>query len=224
MKKFVLMALMAMGITFTTSAQEQPAQETKEKAKPTYEVIYTVRITDETKVIRPMFFIDRAGKQILNYDPEDPVVISNPDDYIPGDIKSSKKEGNTETITYKQGQDPYEYKVVYTINPKLTSKDDLSSQTMKLYVQGQENGAYKIMNYDQLPDEKKQSIESQRKYREQEAARKAGKATASKPAAEAKSAPADSSAPAEEPKSAQDKAKDGVKNLLNKGKNLIKKN
>ena len=218
MKKFILMALMAMGITFTTSAQEQPAQETKEKAKPTYEVIYTVRITDETKVIRPMFFIDRAGKQILNYDPEDPVVISNPDDYIPGDIKSSKKEGNTETITFKQGQDPYEYKIVFTINPKLTSKDDLSSQTLKSYVQGQAvDHVYKIYNYDQLPDEEKENIEATRKWREQEAARKAGKATAGSGASQS------ADAKAAEPQTPEQKAKEGVKNLLDKGKNLIKK-
>ena len=219
MKKFILMALMVMGISFTASAQEQA----KEQTKPTYEVIYSWDYVDDTKTYHAMFFIDRAGKKLLNYDPEDPMVIESPENYIPGDIKSSKKEGNTETITYKQGQDPYEYKIVFTINPKLTNKDNLSSQTLKLYVQGQAvDHVYEVMNFDQLPDEEKENIEATRKWREQEAARKAGKATAasgaSKPAAEAKSAPA------EEPKSAQDKAKDGVKNLLNKGKNLIKKN
>ena len=219
------MALMFMGISFTASAQEQA----KEQAKPTYEVIYSWDYVDDTKTYHAKFFIDRAGKKLLNYDPEDPMVIEDPESYIPGDIKSSKKEGNTETITFKQGQDPYEYKIVFTINPKLTSKDDLSSQKLKFYVQGQATDHdYPVMNYNQLPDEEKENIEATRKWREQEAARKAGKATASsgssKPAAEAKSAPADSSAPAEEPKSAQEKAKDGVKNLLNKGKNLIKKN
>ncbi|MBR5877578.1 MAG: hypothetical protein IKZ11_03335, partial [Alistipes sp.] len=78
-----------------------------------------------------------------------------------------KKEGNTETITFKTGQDPYEYKIVFTINPKLTSKDDLSSQTLKYYVQGQTDGrTKKIYNYNQLPDEEKENIEATRKWRE----------------------------------------------------------
>ena len=206
MKKFILISLMFMGLAFTVSAQEQ--------TKPVYDVIYSVDITDETEVIHPMYFIDRAGKKLLNYDPEDPVVIDNPTDYIPADIKSIKKEGNTETITFKQGQDPYEYKIVFTINPKLTSKDDLSSQTLKHYVEGQtDNRLIKIMNYNQLPDEEKQSIEYTRKYREQEAARKSGAATSNSGGA----------AKADEPETPEQKAKGGVKNILNKGKNLFKK-
>lgn len=201
MKKFILTILFGMMMVISAIAQEQ--------VKSTYEVIYSEDYVDDTKVYHAMFFIDRAGKKILNFDPEDPIVIEYPEDYIPGDIKSSKKEGNTETITYKQGQDPYEYKIVFTINPKLTSKDDLSSQTLKSYVQGQAvDHVYKIYNYDQLPDEEKDNIEATRKWREQEAARKAGKPVEVK---------------AKTPQTPEQKAKDGVKNLLDKGKNLIKK-
>ena len=196
------------------------AQEQKQEAKPKYEVIYSESYADDTKTYHAMFFIDRAGKKLLNFDPEDPVVVDNPNDYIPSDIKSIKKEGNTETITFKTGQDPYEYKIVFTINPKLTSKDDLSSQTLKYYVQGQTDGrAEKIYNYNQLPDEEKENIEATRKWREQEAARKAGKATASSGSGASK--PAD--AKAAEPQTPQEKAKEGVKNLLNKGKDVFKK-
>lgn len=196
------------------------AQEQKQEAKPKYEVIYSESYADDTKTYHAMFFIDRAGKKLLNFDPEDPVVVDNPNDYIPSDIKSIKKEGNTETITFKTGQDPYEYKIVFTINPKLTSKDDLSSQTLKYYVQGQTDGrAEKIYNYNQLPDEEKENIEATRKWREQEAARKAGKATASSGSGASK--PAD--VKAAEPQTPQEKAKEGVKGLLDKGKNLIKK-
>ena len=210
MKKIILTILFGMMMVISAIAQEQ--------TKPKYEVIYSEDYADDTKTYYAMFFIDRAGKKILNFDPEDPLVIESPEYYIPGDIKSSKKEGNTETITYKQGQDPYEYKIVFTINPKLTSKDDLSSQILKSYVQGQAvDHVYKIYNYDQLPDEEKESIEATRKWREQEAARKAGKATAGSGA----NKPAD--VKATEPQAPEQKAKEGVKNLLDKGKNLIKK-
>lgn len=196
------------------SAIAQEQTQTQEQAKPKYEVIYSESYADDTKTYHAMFFIDRAGKKLLNFDPEDPVVVDNPNDYIPSDIKSIKKEGNTETITFKTGQDPYEYKIVFTINPKLTSKDDLSSQTLKYYVQGQTDGrTEKIYNYNQLPDEEKENIEATRKWREQEAARKAGKAPAG----------GGVSKPAAQPQTPQDKAKEGVKNLLDKGKNLIKK-
>ena len=86
---------------------------------------------------------------------------------------------------------------------------------MKYYVQGQTDGrTEKIYNYNQLPDEEKENIEATRKWREQEAARKAGKPTAGSGAGAPK---------AEEPQTPQDKAKDGVKNLLNKGKDIFKK-
>ena len=216
MKKFILTILFGMMMAIPTIAQEQK----QEQAKPKYEVIYSESYADDTKTYHAMFFIDRAGKKLLNFDPEDPVVVDNPNDYIPSDIKSIKKEGNTETITFKTGQDPYEYKIVFTINPKLTSKDDLSSQTLKYYVQGQTDGrTEKIYNYNQLPDEEKENIEATRKWREQEAARKAGKATASSGSGASK--PAD--VKAAEPQTPQDKAKEGVKGLLDKGKNLIKK-
>ena len=211
MKKFILTILFGMMMAISAIAQEQK----QEQAKPKYEVIYSESYADDTKTYHAMFFIDRAGKKLLNFDPEDPVVVDNPNDYIPSDIKSIKKEGNTETITFKTGQDPYEYKIVFTINPKLTSKDDLSSQTLKYYVQGQTDGrTEKIYNYNQPPDEEKENIEATRKWREQEAARKAGKPTAGSGAGAPK---------AEEPKTPQDKAKDGVKNLLNKGKDIFKK-
>lgn len=210
MKKLILTILFGMMMAISAIAQDQ--------TKPKYEVIYSEDYVDDTKIYHALYFIDRAGKKILNFDPEDPLVIESPEDHIPGDIKSSKKEGNTETITFKQGQDPYEYKIVFTINPKLTSKDDLSSQTMKSYVQGQAvDHVYKIYNYDQLPDEEKENIEATRKWREQEAARKAGKATAGSGA----SKPAD--VKATEPQAPEQKVKEGVKNLLDKGKNLIKK-
>ena len=210
MKKFIFATLLGVMMAFSAGAQEQ-----KQEAKPKYEVIYSESYADDTKTYHAMFFIDRAGKKLLNFDPEDPVVIECPENYIPSDIKSIKKEGNTETITFKTGQDPYEYKIVFTINPKLTSKDDLSSQTLKYYVQGQTDGrTEKIYNYNQLPDEEKQNIEATRKWREQEAARKAGKPTVGSGAGAPK---------AEEPQTPQDKAKDGVKNLLNKGKDIFKK-
>ena len=216
MKKFILTILFGMMMAISAIAQDQTKPQ--EQTKPKYEVIYTEDYVDDTKVYQALYFIDRAGKKILNFDPEDPLVIETPEYHIPGDIKSSKKEGNTETITFKQGQDPYEYKIVFTINPKLTSKDDLSSQTMKSYVQGQAvDHVYKIYNYDQLPDEEKENIEATRKWREQEAARKAGKATAGSGA----SKPAD--VKATEPQAPEQKVKEGVKNLLDKGKNLIKK-
>ncbi|MBR5801667.1 MAG: hypothetical protein IKY25_02850 [Alistipes sp.] len=216
MKKFILTIL--FGIMMAISAIAQDQIKPQEQTKPKYEVIYTEDYVDDTKVYQALYFIDRAGKKILNFDPEDPYVIESPEDYIPGDIKSSKKEGNTETITFKQGQDPYEYKIVFTINPKLTNKDDLSSQTMKSYVQGQAvDHVYKIYNYDQLPDEEKENIEATRKWREQEAARKAGKATAGSGA----NKPAD--VKATEPQAPEQKVKEGVKNILDKGKNLIKK-
>ena len=215
MKKFIFATLLGVMMAFSAGAQEQ-----KQEAKPKYEVIYSESYADDTKTYHAMFFIDRAGKKLLNFDPEDPVVVDNPNDYIPSDIKSIKKEGNTETITFKTGQDPYEYKIVFTINPKLTSKDDLSSQTLKYYVQGQTDGrTEKIYNYNQLPDEEKENIEATRKWREQEAARKAGKATASSGSGASK--PAD--VKAAEPQTPQEKAKEGVKNLLNKGKDVFKK-
>ena len=204
MKKFILSLLLFVGISFVASAREAAATK--------YEVIYASTISDETEVIHAIYFIDRAGKKLLNYDPEDPVVIENQADYTPSDIKSITKEGNTETITFKQGQDPYEYKIVFTINPKLTSKDDLSSQTLKHYIEGQTDGRLtKIMNYDQLPDEEKEGLEAQRRFREQEKIRKEQDA--------AKQSGATSSKPA----SPEQKAKEGVKNILNKGKDIFKK-
>ena len=77
---------------------------------------------------------------------------------------------------------------------------------------------HKAFIYDQLPDEEKNSIEYQRKWREQEAARKSGAATSNN------SGNANNSNDPKDPADKLlDKGKDGVKNLLNKGKDLIKK-
>ena len=222
MKKFILTILFGMMLAFTASAQEQT--KTQEQTKPKYEVIYSEDYADDTKTYYAMYFIDRAGKKILNFDPEDPVVIESPEYYIPGDIKSSKKEGNTETITFKQGQDPYEYKIVFTINPKLTSKDDLSSQILKSYVQGQEvDHVYKIYNYDQLPDEEKENIEYTRKWREQQAAKKSGGATNSNSGGEDNQSVSGEKKPGDAINNAKDKVVGGAKNVFNKTKEVFKK-
>lgn len=212
MKKFIIMALMLVGTTFAASAQEQA----KEPEKVSYETIYAKDITDGTEIIRARWFIDRAGKRITSHDPEEPHVKENPQDYPWYKITSIKKEGNKETFQITDGaQHANELTVVLIIDRKLTSKDNLSGQTSTVTAKHTDSKeVHQIMTYDQLPDEEKQNIEATRKWREQEAARKAGKPTANSGAGAPK---------AEEPKTPQDKAKDGVKNLLNKGKDIFKK-
>ena len=204
-------------MAFSAIAQEQK----QEAAKPNCQVIYAEDISDGDKVIRPAWYIDRTAKKIYFDDPTDPMYVENPEDLQTLIIKAVKKEGNTETFTLSNGaQHEVTYKLVMIINPKLTSKDDLSSQT-STFTAGHTDtkDVKKIMTYDQLPDEEKENIEATRKWREQEAARKAGKATASSGSGASK--PAD--VKAAEPQTPQEKAKEGVKNLLNKGKDVFKK-
>ena len=212
MKKFILTALVLLGISFAASAQK-------------YQVIYVEDIDDETVVIHPSVWIDRAAKKILFYDPEDPVNIEtlkeNPNTWPENNIQSIKKEGNKETIIYTQPNYPVEFKIELVINPNLTSKDDLSGQSIthsSSHAGVMEK--HKAFIYDQLPDEEKNSIEYQRKWREQEAARKSGAATSATPSSNNSGNSNDAKDPAGK---LLDKGKDGVKNLLNKGKDLIKK-
>ena len=214
MKKFILTALVLLGISLAASAQQ-------------YQVIYTEGIDDGTVVIHPSIWIDRAAKKILFYDPEDPVNIEtlkeNPNTWPENNIQSIKKEGNKETIIFTQPNYPVEFKVELVINPNLTSKDDLSSQSIthsSSHAGVMSKG--KAMTYDQLPDDEKKGIEATRKWREQEAARKSGAATTTNSgnANNTSNNSNDSKDPADK---LLDKGKDGVKNLLNKGKDLIKK-
>lgn len=197
MKKLLLAALILMGISFAASAQVQ--------------VIYIEDISDGSTVYSPLYYIDRAAKKVYFYDPEDPDVKENPNDYIPYDIKSCKKEGLKETIVFTQANYPVEYKLVLVINPKLTSKDDLSGQSATLSMSHMdEKTVYKALIEEQLPDEYKQALESNRKFEEQEATRKRG------------TVGSNNSHP-KTPAELLNKGKDGVKNLFNKGKDLIKK-
>lgn len=212
MKKFIFTVLILLGISFAASAQQ-------------YQVIYVEDIADGTVGIHPSIWIDRAAKKILFYDPEDPVNIQTlkeePNAWPENNIQSIKKEGNKETIIFTQPNYPVEFKIELVINPNLTSKDDLSGQSI---TQSSSHAGVmdkrKAMTYDQLPDEEKNSIEYQRKSREQEAARKSGAATSSTPSSNNSGNSNDAKDPAGK---LLDKGKDGVKNLLNKGKDLIKK-
>ena len=145
MKKFILTALVLLGISLAASAQQ-------------YQVIYVEDIDDGTVVIHPSVWIDRAAKKILFYDPEDPVNIEtlkeNPNTWPENNIQSIKKEGNKETIIYTQPNYPVEFKIELVINPSLTSKSDLSSQSITH--SSSHAGVMekkKAMTYDQLPDE-----------------------------------------------------------------------
>ena len=208
MKKFILTALVLLGISLAASAQQ-------------YQVIYVEDIDDETVVIHPSVWIDRAAKKILFYDPEDPVNIEtlkeNPNTWPENNIQSIKKEGNKETIIYTQPNYPVEFKIELVINPSLTSKSDLSSQSIthsSSHAGVMEK--HKAMTYDQLPDDEKNSIEYQRKWREQEAARKSGAASGS-------NAAGNSSGSSNSDNANEGGVKGGVKNILNKGKDIFKK-
>ena len=208
MKKFILTALVLLGISLAASAQK-------------YQVIYVEDIDDETVVIHPSVWIDRAAKKILFYDPEDPVNIEtlkeNPNTWPENNIQSIKKEGNKETIIYTQPNYPVEFKIELVINPNLTSKDDLSGQSIthsSSHAGVMEK--HKAFIYDQLPDEEKNSIEYQRKWREQEAARKSGAASGS-------NAAGNSSGSSNSDNANEGGVKGGVKNILNKGKDIFKK-
>lgn len=208
MKKFILTALVLLGISLAASAQQ-------------YQVIYVEDIDDETVVIHPSVWIDRAAKKILFYDPEDPVNIEtlkeNPNTWPENNIQSIKKEGNKETIIYTQPNYPVEFKIELVINPSLTSKSDLSSQSIthsSSHAGVMEK--HKAMTYEQLPDDEKNSIEYQRKWREQEAARKSGAASGS-------NAAGNSSGSSNSDNANEGGVKGGVKNILNKGKDIFKK-
>ena len=208
MKKFILTALILLGISFAASAQQ-------------YQVIYVEDIDDETVVIHPSVWIDRAAKKILFYDPEDPVNIEtlkeNPNTWPENNIQSIKKEGNKETIIYTQPNYPVEFKIELVINPSLTSKSDLSSQSIthsSSHAGVMEK--HKAMTYEQLPDDEKNSIEYQRKWREQEAARKSGATSGS-------NAAGNSSGSSNSDNANEGGVKGGVKNILNKGKDIFKK-
>ena len=208
MKKFILTALILLGISLAASAQK-------------YQVIYVEDIDDETVVIHPSVWIDRAAKKILFYDPEDPVNIEtlkeNPNTWPENNIQSIKKEGNKETIIYTQPNYPVEFKIELVINPNLTSKDDLSGQSIthsSSHAGVMEK--HKAMTYEQLPDDEKNSIEYQRKWREQEAARKSGAASGS-------NAAGNSSGSSNSDNANEGGVKGGVKNILNKGKDIFKK-
>ena len=208
MKKFILTALVLLGISLAASAQK-------------YQVIYVEDIDDETVVIHPSVWIDRAAKKILFYDPEDPLNIEtlkeNPNTWPENNIQSIKKEGNKETIIYTQPNYPVEFKIELVINPSLTSKSDLSSQSIthsSSHAGVMEK--HKAMTYEQLPDDEKNSIEYQRKWREQEAARKSGAASGS-------NAAGNSSGSSNSDNANEGGVKGGVKNILNKGKNIFKK-
>ena len=204
MKKIILLALTLLGISFAASAQMQ--------------ILFVEDISDGTVVYDARYYIDRTAKKLYPYDPEEPSVIENPQDYTPYDIKSCKKEGNKETIIFTQPNYPVEYKIEIVINPKLTNKDDLSGQTLTFSTNfTDEKEVSKVLLEEQLPDDEKESLAAQRKWREQEAARKNGTIVggggSSNGGDNAKN-PADKLI---------DKGKDGVKNLLNKGKDLLKK-
>lgn len=205
MKKFFLLALILMGISSVVSAQIQ--------------VIYTQDISDGTTVFYPHYYIDRTAKKLYFYDPTGPDAQENAQAYPENNIQSIKKSGNTETIIFTQPNYPVEYKLVLVINPKLTSKDDLSGQSATVTMNpGGEMEKKKCLLYDQLPDEEKESIEYQRKYMEQEAAREKGKISSK--GGNSGSNNNESQKPADK---LLNKGKDGVKNLLNKGKGLLKK-
>ena len=210
MKKFIILTLLFVGISFASSAQEA--------VKHNCQVIYVEDISDGSTVIHPYWYIDRTAKKIYSDDPTDPEYVEHPEYLTTLYIKSVKKEGNKETFSLTNGaQHEATFTLVLVINPNLTSKDDLSSQKITLTAGHTDSKQeYKAMIYDQLPDEEKQSIEYSRKFREQEAARKNGEASNSGNADAA-------SSPQSGIENAKDKVTGGVKNAFNKTKDLFKK-
>ncbi len=220
MKKIIFATLLGVMMALSVGAQEQK----QEAAKPNCQVIYAEDNVDGDKVISPKYYIDRTAKKIYFDDPTDPSYIENPEDLQKMIIKSVKKEGNTETFILSNGYEhEATFKLVLVLNTKLTSKDDLSSQT-STFTAGHTDSkdVSNIMIYDQLPDEEKENIEATRKFKEQQAAGKAAKPAVNSGAAKKTEAGA-AEAKVEEPATPGQKAKDGVNNLLNKGKNLFKK-
>ena len=214
MKKFIIMFLLFVGISFVASAQEA--------VKHNCQVIYIEDISDGSTVISPYWYIDRTAKKIYSDDPTNPEYVENPEDLTTLYIKSVKKEGNKETFSLTNGaQHEATFTLVLVINPKLTSKDDLSSQKITLTAGHTDSKQeYKAMTYDQLPDEEKESIEASRRFQEQERIRK--QQDAAKQSGAASSADAASS-PQKGLENAKDKVTDGVKNAFNKTKDLFKK-
>lgn len=214
MKKFIIMFLLFVGISFVASAQEA--------VKHNCQVIYIEDISDGSTVIHPYWYIDRTAKKIYSDDPTNPEYVENPEDLTTLYIKSVKKEGNKETFSLTNGaQHEATFTLVLVINPKLTSKDDLSSQKITLTAGHTDSKQeYKAMTYDQLPDEEKESIEASRRFQEQERIRK--QQDAAKQSGAASSADAASS-PQKGLENAKDKVTDGVKNAFNKTKDLFKK-
>ena len=214
MKKFIIMFLLFVGISFVASAQEA--------VKHNCQVIYIEDISDGSTVISPYWYIDRTAKKIYSDDPANPEYVENPEDLTTLYIKSVKKEGYKETFSLTNGaQHEATFTLVLVINPKLTSKDDLSSQKITLTAGHTDSKQeYKAMTYDQLPDEEKESIEASRRFQEQERIRK--QQDAAKQSGAASSADAASS-PQKGLENAKDKVTDGVKNAFNKTKDLFKK-
>ena len=214
MKKFIIMSLLFVGISFVASAQEA--------VKHNCQVIYIEDISDGSTVISPYWYIDRTAKKIYSDDPTNPEYVENPEYLTTLYIKSVKKEGNKETFSLTNGaQHEATFTLVLVIDPKLTSKDDLSSQKITLTAGHTDSKQeYKAMIYDQLPDEEKESIEASRRFQEQERIRK--QQDAAKQSGAASSADAASS-PQKGLENAKDKVTDGVKNAFNKTKDLFKK-
>ena len=214
MKKFIIMTLLFVGISFAASAQEA--------VKHNCQVIYVEDISDGSTVIHPYWYIDRTAKKIYSDDPTDPEYVEHPEYLTTLYIKSVKKEGNKETFSLTNGaQHEATFTLVLVINPKLTSKDDLSSQKITLTAGHTDSKQeYKAMIYDQLPDEEKESIEASRRFQEQERIRK--QQDAAKQSGAASSADAASS-PQSGLENAKDKVTGGVKNAFNKTKDLFKK-
>ena len=214
MKKFIIMVLLFVGISFVASAQEA--------VKHNCQVIYVEDISDGSTVIHPYWYIDRTAKKIYSDDPTNPEYVENPEDLTTLYIKSVKKEGNKETFSLTNGaQHEATYTMVLVINPKLTSKDDLSSQKITFTASHTDSKQeYKAMIYDQLPDEEKESIEASRRFQEQERIRKQQDAARQSGAASSADA---ASSPQKGLENAKDKVTDGVKNAFNKTKDLFKK-
>ena len=217
MKKLILTILFGMMMAISAIAQEA--------AKHNCQVIYAEEISDGSTMIRPAWYIDRTAKKIYFDDPTDPMYIENPEDLQSLIIKSVKKEGNTETFNLSNGaQHESTYKLVIIINPKLTSKDDLSGQT-STFTAGHTDtkDVKKIMTYDQLPDEEKQNIEFTRKFKEQQAAKKSGEATNSNSGGEDNQSVSGEKKPGDAINNAKDKVVGGAKNVFNKTKEVFKK-
>ena len=217
MKNFILTILFGMMMAISAIAQEA--------AKHNCQVIYAEEISDGSTIFTPAWYIDRTAKKIYFDDPTDPMYIENPEYLQSLIIKSVKKEGNTETFNLSNGaQHEATYKLVIIINPKLTSKDDLSGQTSTLTAGHTDiEDVKKIMTYDQLPDEEKQNIEFTRKFNEQQAAKKSGGATNSNSGGEDNQSVSGEKKPGDAINNAKDKVVGGAKNVFNKTKEVFKK-